>query len=165
MKKFIVACAAALLPLCAVAAESPDAAFYMKAAQGGMAEVELGKLASDKGATEGVRDFGKRMVADHTKANEKLKAAAMKSGVKLPADTDAEHKAAKTKLQGLSGAAFDAAYVESQVKDHEMTIALLEKEISSGKDADAKAWATESLPVVKQHATMVKSMAGQHAGH
>jgi putative membrane protein len=166
MNRFAIACAAAVLPLCAFGADSPDAAFYMEAAQGGMAEVELGKLASEKGASEGVRNFGKQMVTDHGKANAKLKAAAMKNGVQLPAEPNAEQKAVKAKLQAMSGAAFDSAYVDSQVKDHDKTIALLEKEIGGGRDADAKAWASESLPVVKQHAVMIKTMAaGQHAAH
>jgi putative membrane protein len=165
MKSLIVG-ALLMIPGAAFAADAADATFYMQAAQGGMAEVELGKLAASKGSSENVRSFGKQMVTDHTKANEKLKTIAMQKKVTLPAQPDPEARAVQQKLQGLTGAAFDKAYIDSQVKDHDKTLALLENEIASGKDSDAKAWATETLPVVKQHAAMVKKMAGgEHGSH
>lgn len=157
MKPFLLAVALLAAPA-VYAAESADAAFYKEAAAGGMAEVELGKVAQSKGSSEGVRSFGAQMVTDHTAANMKLKAAAAKSDVKLPTDTDAAHKATKKKLEGLSGAEFDTAYIQSQVMDHQKTVALLEREIASGTDANAKTWAQESLPVVKMHLSMIQGM-------
>jgi putative membrane protein len=164
--KSIILTALLALPAAALAAESADTAFYMQAAQGGMAEVELGKLAAQKGTAEGVKAFGKQMVTDHTKANDKLKRIASQKMVTLPAQPAPDAKAVQEKLAGLSGQAFDKAYIESQVKDHDKTIALLESEISGGKDNEAKAWATETLPVVRQHAAMIKKMAaGDHSAH
>ena len=166
MKKLIAAVALLSLPLGSIAADSQDTMFYTEAAQGGMNEVELGKLAADKGSTTSVKSFGKQMVTDHTMANKELMAIAKQKSVMLSTEPNAEGKATKKTLQGLTGAAFDRAYIESQVKDHDKTIALLERQISSGKDADAKAWATKTLPVVQQHAAMVKKMAeGSHQAH
>jgi putative membrane protein len=141
---------------------NPDQAFYMQAAEGGMAEVEAGKLAQAKGNSAAVKDFGSQMVADHGKANAKLKSIAANKQVMLPSAPSAEHQTMKKKLEGLTGAAFDAAYVQGQVADHEKVAALLEKEIASGKDADAKAFAMETLPTVKAHLAMAQKLA--HGG-
>ena len=92
--------------------------FAMKAADGGMAEVELGKLAAQKGSNDRVKQFGQKMVDDHSKANDDLKQAASQAGIELPADTSAKHKQLVQKLSGLSGAAFDKAYMDAMVKDH-----------------------------------------------
>ncbi len=132
-----------------------DEAFFQEAARGGMAEVALGQLGASKGSSEGVKAFGRQMVVEHGSANAKLQAAAAKSGVKLPTDLPADALATKQKLESLSGQAFDQAYVESQSQHHTSTIALLEKEIESGTDAAAKAWAREALPMVKRHAELV----------
>jgi hypothetical protein len=73
------------LPAALLAADdNPDAAFYKNAAEGGMAEVELGKLAQEKSPTQSVKDFGAMMVSDHGAANDKLKAIADRKNIKLP---------------------------------------------------------------------------------
>lgn len=145
-------------------AASPDKGFYVKAAKVGMAEVETGKLAQQKGSTEAVRSFGAKMVEDHTAANEKLMALAASKQVKLPKDMDFKHKIMAKSLGAKSGADFDKAYIKGQIADHKATIALFEREISSGKDAEAKAFATASLPVVKSHLTMLQNMTGASTG-
>lgn len=135
-----------------------DETFFHDAAQGGMAEVALGQLAATKGSTENVKKFARTMVDEHTAANEKLKAAAAKSGVRLPSDLAEDAQATRKKLESLSGSAFDLEYLESQSKAHAKTMALLEKEIASGTDPAAKAWAGEALPTVKRHAEMIGSV-------
>src|SRR3954464_917284 len=75
-----------------------DKAFVMKAAEGGLAEVELGKLAADKASSNDVKQFGQMMVDDHSKANDQLKSVAQQKGITLPTDTDAKHKAEKDRL-------------------------------------------------------------------
>src|SRR5437879_3743412 len=72
---------------------SADAHFMMKAAQGGMAEVELGNLAKDHASNQAVKDFGQQMVDDHTKAGNELKDLAAKKNVTLPTEVDAKDKA------------------------------------------------------------------------
>ena len=142
-----------------------DEPFFEEAARDGMAEVALGQLAATKGSSESLKAFGRLMVADHGAANVKLKAAAAKSGVQLPTDLSGEAQATHQKLQRLSGSAFDLAYSESQSQAHAKTLKLLEKEISSGTDPAAKAWASAALPTVKRHAEMIGGLGeppGEH---
>src|SRR5687767_13406008 len=123
--KTLFALIAGLSFISAGQAASPDQDFYQKAAEGGMAEVETGKLAQTKGSSKAVKEFGKMMVKDHTDANNKLKKLAADKDVKLPTELNAEHQAMKKKLQSLDGAAFDKAYIDGQVKDHKDTVALM----------------------------------------
>jgi putative membrane protein len=150
-----VACFASV----SIAAETPDADFYRKAAEGGMAEVEMGKLAQDKSSNAGVKDFGSMMVTDHSAANEKLKAVAAKKNVKLPTSPSVAQMAAKTKLELMSGATFDKSYIKGMVQDHQEDIQEFEKEANSGKDPDARAFAAASLPVLKAHLKKIQAVA------
>jgi putative membrane protein len=136
-----------------------DRDFYAKAAAGGMAEVETGALAQVKGNSAAVRDFGEMMVRDHTKANDKLKQIAGRKNIELPTEPDAQHKAKKQELEAVSGAAFDSAYMQAQVAEHEATESLLKRQIESGADAEAKAWARESLPTVTAHLKRARALA------
>ena len=121
-----------------------DKMFIKKAAQGGMAEVDLGTLAAQKGSDNGVKQFGQKMVDDHGKANEELKSLAQrKKGVTLPKEPDAASKAMKMKLEKMSGAQFDKAYMQHMVADHKKDVAEFKKEGSSGTDPDVKSWADE----------------------
>jgi len=101
------------------------------------------------------------MVKDHSAANEKLESLASSKHIPLPKTLDVSHEATKTKLEGMSGANFDKSYVESQLKAHEKTVNLLEKEISSGQDADAKAFAQSVLPTIKEHLQAVRTLASE----
>src|SRR5258707_15201082 len=93
-----------------------DTKFVKEAADGGMAEVELGKLAADKGSSGAIKQFGQRMVADHSKANDQLKQLASEKKVELPQEPSAKHKATMARLEKLSGQAFDNAYVAEMLK-------------------------------------------------
>ncbi len=137
---------------------SADQKFAMEAAQGGMAEVELGKLAAQKGSSDGVKKFGQKMVDDHSAANDKLKAIAAKKNMTLPSDMTAKDKAEMQRLQNMSGAAFDKSYTAYMLKDHQTDVAAFQKESSMGKDADIKAFATETLPTLQEHLKMVQGM-------
>ena len=138
-----------------------DQSFYHKAAEGGMAEVEAGKLAQDKGSSEAVKEFGEMMAKDHSQANAKLAKIAADKKVALPKELNAEHRAMKKKLESLSGAQFDKAYVQGQIKDHEATVALFKREIESGADGDAKQFAKETLPTVEAHLQEIRQIADQ----
>jgi putative membrane protein len=135
-----------------------DKKFVTAAAQGGMAEVKLGELATKNGSAEGVKQFGQKMVDDHSKANDELKQIASNKGVTLPADMDAKSKAIYTKLSKLHGAAFDAAYIKDMKMDHQHDIAEFSKEASGGHDADIKGFASKTLPVIKEHYSMISNM-------
>jgi putative membrane protein len=138
--------------------KSADTTFAMKAAQGGMAEVQMGKLAADKATDPDVKAFGQQMVDDHTKANDDLKSVAEKKGMTLPADLDAHDHATYSKLQKLSGAAFDHAYVKDMVLDHEKDVKEFQKEANNGKDTEIKDFASRTLPVLQGHLDKIKSI-------
>ncbi len=128
-----------------------DKMFVNKAAQGGMAEVELGQLAAQKGQSDDVKKFGQRMVDDHSKANDQLKQIAQQKGVQLPTDLDAKDKALKDRLSGLSGAQFDHVYMRHMLQDHKMDVAEFQKEANSGSDPDVKNFASQTLPTLQSH--------------
>jgi putative membrane protein len=132
--------------------------FMMEAARGGMAEVELSRVATTKSQNAEVKKFANQMIQDHTNANAELKQLAGKKNVTLPADLDAEHKALKDKLSGLSGAEFDKEYVNAMLADHEKSVNLFKAQADGGTDADAKAFAAKTLPKLQGHLDMVKGM-------
>ena len=144
--------------MASTAAFAADETFVQKAAVGGMAEVEAGNLAQQKGASGAVKEFGAKMVTDHTKANDELKQIAGGKSMTVPGEPDAAHKQAKASLEAKSGASFDRAYKEQMLKDHKATIALFEKESKSGSDAELKAFATKTLPDLREHLKMVQAM-------
>ncbi|MDN3551168.1 DUF4142 domain-containing protein [Mucilaginibacter aquaedulcis] len=128
-----------------------DTAFAAKEAVGGMAEVALGKMAAAKGADSKVKDFGKMMVMDHGKANAELMTIAKGKHIALPAGLDAEHQAKSDSLSKLSGKGFDKAYVDAMIDGHKKTLSLMQAEASNGKDAELKAFAGKTAPVVQHH--------------
>ena len=139
-------------------AADPDSDFFDKAAEGGMAEVEAGKLAQEKASSAEVKKFGAMMVTDHTQANDKLKAIAANHGVTLPTDLNEEHRTMKENLSGLSGKDFDKEYIAGQIKDHQTVAELLRTESASGQNPDAKAFAAETLPTVEAHLQQAQSL-------
>jgi putative membrane protein len=141
------------------AAASPDSSFYKNAAEGGLAEVQLGKLAQEKSSNASVKDFGAMMVSDHTAADDKLQAIATAKDLKLPTSPSVGQMATKTKLEVLSGDTFDKSYIKDMIKDHQEDIALFKKEAASGQDPDAKAYATATLPTLEKHLKKIESIA------
>jgi putative membrane protein len=134
----------------------PDSGFMTAAAQGGMAEVEMGKLALQRASNQKVKDFGQHMIDDHTAGNENLKRVASKKGVTLPAEINARQKATMAKLSRLSGAAFDRAYMADMVADHKEDVAEFQREANEGKDTDVKGFAQETLPTLQSHLRMAE---------
>jgi putative membrane protein len=143
----------------AALADSPDASFMKSAAEGGMSEVELGQLAQQKASNPAVKDFGAMMVKDHTAANDKLKALAASEQVTLPDSPSLMQKASKTKLNMLSGDSFDKSYVKGMIDDHKNDIKEFQNEISEGKDPQARAFASATLPTLQMHLQKIQSIA------
>ena len=135
---------------------SKDMKFAMEAAMGGMAEVEMGRLAAQKGASDEVRQFGQKMVDDHSKANEDLTQVVAGKGWTMPSALDVKHQAEMQKMSALSGEAFDRAYVKMMVKDHKKDVAEFQKESTRGADADIKSFATRTLPTLQEHMQMIQ---------
>jgi len=136
-----------------------DRQFIKKAAQGGLAEVELGKLATEKAASPEVKQFGQRMVDDHGKANDQLKQVASQKGITVPEKLNAKDAATKTRLEKLSGKAFDRAYMQDMVADHTKDVSEFRTESKSAKDPDVKSFASQTLPTLKDHLKEAKSIA------
>lgn len=138
-----------------------DKAFIMKAAKGGMQEVEIGQMVSEKAQSDDVKQFAKRMVDDHTKANDELRALAQQKGVTLPSDSGAEGKAMKAKLEKLSGAQLDKAYMHDMVLDHNKDVHEFQTESKMAKDSDLKSWAEKTLPTLQDHLKQAKDVAAK----
>jgi putative membrane protein len=133
-------------------APSPaDRAFLAKAAQGGLMEVAAGKLAAQRGLDPAVKEFGQKMVTDHTAANDRLKSLAGSKQLLLPDTLSEDENAALGKLEGLNGTDFDQAYSQMMVKDHVEDISEFEKEVKKGQDAEVKSFAENTLPTLRHH--------------
>jgi putative membrane protein len=142
----------------AVTGRPTEEDFWNKAAEGGMAEVELSKLAQTKSQNADVKKFAQMMITDHTKANTELKALAAKKNVTLPTALSSSHKSTLDKLGTLSGADFDKAYVDAMVSDHNDAVSLFQTEGDGGTDPDLKAFAAKTLPTLKSHQTAIKDI-------
>jgi len=136
-----------------------DRMFIRKAAEGGEAEVELGKLAQEKAASPEVKQFGERMVNDHSKANDQLQEVVQKEGVTLPTKLDAKDAATKARLEKLSGEAFDRAYMKDMVADHTKDVREFKNEAKNGKDPDVKNFAAQTAPTLEDHLKEAKNIA------
>jgi putative membrane protein len=135
-----------------------DASFIKKAANINMTEVQLGKIAQEKGLVADVKSFGERMVKDHSKLNDDLKTAATAMKVKMPAKVNAKHQALIDKLSKLSGAEFDKTYANDMVEGHENAVKQFEKAQAKVTQPDLKKYIDEALPILKEHLDLAKKM-------
>jgi putative membrane protein len=133
----------------------------MKAAQGGMAEVTLGGTAAQRATNADVKNFGNQMVTDHGKANDQLKTWATNKGIALPAELAEEHKKTADDLAKKTGGAFDKAYMDAMVKDHEKDVSEFKEAQSKVTDPDLKQWVDTTLPVIEGHLKMAKDIRGK----
>jgi putative membrane protein len=161
----MVLCLAAFGALAVSAAEKgmsgKDKDFVMKAAKGGLMEVEAGQMARDRGKSDDVRNFGARMVTDHSKANEALRQVAQKKGIKLPTKTDRKDKTMMNKMKKMSGAEFDKAYIQHMVADHTQDVSDFRKATQEVSDPDVNQWAKKTLPVLEDHLKQAQEIAGK----
>ncbi len=141
-----------LLAAGALSCANPDSTkFSSAAAQGGLTEVELGRLAVQRGSNPAVKSFGQRMIEDHSRANDELKSIASKKSITLLTDMNSDQKAMMDKLSKLSGTDFDKEYMSDMVKDHEADAKEFENQANKGTDADIKAFAAKMLPIIQRH--------------
>jgi putative membrane protein len=155
--------------LCLTAARADDAQddrrpitnqqFVHKASAGGLAEVAFGRMAAEKASSDEIRQFGRQMVQDHGKANQELTRIAEIKQLPIAREMDQAHKEMERKLMQLSGKDFDREYIQGQLKDHQEAVALFDKYSQSGTDKELKAFATQTLPTLKEHLAMVKQIA------
>ncbi len=137
-----------------------DAEFMVKAASGGMLEVELGRMALQKASNPKVKSFAQMMVDDHSKANDELKALAAKKNITLPATPGDEAQEHINELAKQSGAEFDKEYMELMTKDHQEDIDLFGEAAEDAEDPEIKAFAAKNLPILKNHHQMAEQVEG-----
>lgn len=141
-----------------------DRLFIQLVAAGGVAEVNAARTAEGKAESAAVKEFGRRMTQDHTKANDQLAGLARAAKVPLPERADPDAEAKRAEMERLSGKAFDLAYMRQQIVDHQKTITLLQWEISLGQDDALQRYAMETLPVVMGHLEMAQGILAQLTG-
>jgi putative membrane protein len=167
--RLLVPLAAALLVLSArgIAGSTlggDDTDFVKKAAKGNLAEVELGRLAVQKAASPEVRNFGERMIRDHSKANHELSVLAASKGVNLPKSISLGEDVSVAHLKVLSGKSFDEAYIKMMVDDHKEDIAAFQKAADGSQDPDVKRFATKTLPTLQSHLSKIEQIQGDFGG-
>lgn len=133
-----------------------DQKFVKDAASGGMAEVQFGQLAAQKASNAQVKQFGQRMIDDHTKADNQLKSIASKDNITLPSEMSARDKTTYDSLSKLSGTAFDRAYMRDMVKDHQTDVNEFQKEANNGSNPDLKSFAGTTLPTLQEHLRLAR---------
>lgn len=148
-----------------------DRSIILQAGMNGMHEVEMSRLALQHASSDAVKQFAQRMIDDHTRANTELMQLAAAKGVTLPTAPDAKLRAELARMGARTGADFDRSYIkEAGVKEHEKAAKLMQRASTGAKDADLRAFAAKTLPVVQEHLTMARSMStgmgtGGHGGH
>ncbi|HUO34922.1 MAG TPA: DUF4142 domain-containing protein [Candidatus Acidoferrum sp.] len=135
--------------------------FITAAANINLAEVELGKLAGQKGNNQAIKDFGKRMIADHTQLESELQSLAKSADVTLPSAAGANASSLKNQLSADSASKFDDAYIEHMLAGHKQAIAMFENEIKHGQNAEIKSYAEKALPVIQDHIRIAEDVAGK----
>ena len=143
-------------------ASMSDKHFVSEALKGGMAEIQMGRLAQEKGSSRDVKNFGRKMVQDHTKLGDQMKQVADRLGVSVPQSPTILEQVEIKKLSGLSGSEFDQEYIKDMVKDHEDDLSDFKKEADSGTSPLVKNAATQGANVISTHLDMIKQIAGTH---
>jgi putative membrane protein len=138
--------------------DAADRMFLIDAAIGGMAEVELGRMAQDRATLQPVRDFGRRMVQEHGQAHQELMRIATRLGVTPPTMADPARQAARDALLQLSGREFDRQYVEQQFTEHATALTAFQMASQRADDDELRAFARKTAPVIQQHLDMLRSI-------
>jgi putative membrane protein len=139
-----------------------DKAFVRKAMEGGMAEVELGQLASQKASSDDVKQFGQKMVDDHSRLNDQMKPVAAQLGVNPPTKLSKKDEETKAKLESLSGTQFDDAYIRMMLKDHKKDASDFKTEAQNAQNPAVQQAAQQGGQVIDQHLQMIEQIAQNH---
>lgn len=135
-----------------------DRKFAKDAALGSLTEVELGKLALQKASRDDVKQFGQKMVDEHSKAHDRLKEAATKENISIPDTLDSKRQSRIEKLGKLSGEEFDKAYLKDQVKEDQNQVRDFNDEAQRGSDANVRAFASSMLPALQQQLELARNL-------
>ncbi len=132
-------------------AKADAQSFLEKAAEGQQIEISLGQLAAQRAVNRRVKDFGEEMVEDHKKGSQQVEQLAMKCGVQLSPGVSEEHKRKVNKLSLLCGHAFDRAYIDYILEDHETTVDEFQQRAKTIQDVGIKQWIDSTLPTLQTH--------------
>src|SRR5688572_559164 len=135
-----------------------DVGFVTEAGHDGHAEVELGKLAQKNGSSAAVKEFGQKMVTDHSKAGAELAAIAKKLNITPPSGPGDKHKAVYKKLAALKGDKFDSEYAQHMVDDHEKAVTVFQKQEKHGEAKELRDFAAKTLPTLEEHLKMARAL-------
>ena len=139
-------------------ASSVNQEFISDAASGGMMEVELGTMAVQNASSQDVKDFGRKMIDDHSKVNDELKSIAAAENVPVPAQLKTTNRDEVDKLSKLSGSDFDKEYINTMVEDHQKDIKDFEDMAQNAQSPDLKAFAQKQLPILREHLKMAQDI-------
>ncbi|HYP53188.1 MAG TPA: DUF4142 domain-containing protein [Pyrinomonadaceae bacterium] len=135
-----------------------DQKFLTTAAADGALEVELGRLASQRAASDDVRRFGSRMLEDHSKAGDELRQLAGSKNLQLPAALGPKERAQVSRLGTLAGPSFDREYVKLMLKEHKRAVSMFQKQSAQGRDPEVRAFAARMLPALQTHLSMIQDI-------
>lgn len=136
-------------PVSAQAAKTDAQSFLEKVAEKQQIEISLGQLAAQRAVNERVKDFGQHMVEDHKKGSQQVEQLAMKEGVQLSPGVSEAHKQKVNKLSQLSGHAFDRAYINYILEDHETTVDEFQWRVKTIQNEDIKQWVASVLQTLQ----------------
>ena len=139
-----------------------DKAFLREATQGSNFEIQAAQLALQKSSSDDVKQFAQQMIQDHTKLNDQMKPIASQAGVTPPTDISKKDKKVYAQLQGLSGDAFDKAYIQDMLEDHRNDLKAFQTEANSGQLASEKSAASQGATVVQEHLQHAQQLAQAH---
>ncbi|HXG63354.1 MAG TPA: DUF4142 domain-containing protein [Planctomycetota bacterium] len=145
-------------------AGDPDLFFLVQAALLNVGEVEAGRVAAERAVSPEVKEFARRMIEEHTKAQRDLTELAGKKGVEVPSKPDEAHAMLVSHLSKLEGRRFDAEYLALMTAAHARAVSLFESKVRLARDPEIRAWAERTLPALREHWRMARDLAGKAAG-
>ena len=141
-----------------IQASAHDRMFLARASECNLSEIAAAKIAVDKDISAGARSFAQMLIENHTRAQEEVQKLAGAASIVVPAEPDTKHMTKASKLNSLTGAAFESRFLDEQKRDHAEAILMFKKEMREGSDLSIRAFAEKTLPTLKRHAEMVKQL-------
>jgi putative membrane protein len=139
-----------------------DRKFVRSALEDGIAELQLGQIAVEKAESADVKQFGEKMIQDHTKMSDQMRDIAQKEGISAPSGVTAKDKALESKLKTLSGPLFDRAYIAAMVQDDREDLSAFNREANNGNDTAIKDVASRYAQLIGEHLELAKELARNH---
>ncbi|HUJ09235.1 MAG TPA: DUF4142 domain-containing protein [Verrucomicrobiae bacterium] len=146
------------LPAVGTKLSSGDVSFVHEASSSGQAEVEFGQLLTQKAQSQALKDYGNRLIRDHTLANEKLARIALEKGVTVATEPNAKERKELDALQSLSATDFAETAKEDAIRDHREAIQMFQEASQTLQDPDLRQFAKQTLPVLEEHLRLAQQL-------